>query len=414
LDSVYTLFHKNIPVLNFKLNDTNFLEIIEIFNKEHCPIGVFKDYQKGVSLNNQFMLWWKGRSIPSSRQGLREALELLGNITTDELITKAYALSLSDTYWAKPVNVDITWNEINFFENSFSEDIGKALFGNLNLQSIDNISFISPDNTSDGWLQKKWIIDNGNRILIKGGSGTEQQEPFNEVLASEICKRLNIPYVEYKIVEQNHKYYSACKDFADSNTEFISALYVYNSFPVSNNESTFQHLLNSCEKLGMNRDEVEESVCQMVILDSIILNTDRHLNNFGFVRNPETLEWKGSAPIFDSGTSMLHNISVPVLKANTENEILQLKSKPFYKSFSEQLQRLPCRKYFDELAFNNLNGINTYFKNLLNENINISQERTDMLCNILENQIRSVRNGLKFDAVNLKRKRRIDEWEVSV
>lgn len=53
----------------------------------------------------------------------------------------------------------------------------------------------------------------------------------NEVLASEICRRLNIPHVEYKIVEQNHKYYSACKDFADSNTEFVSALYVYNSLP---------------------------------------------------------------------------------------------------------------------------------------------------------------------------------------
>ena len=231
MNSVYCLFHKNIPVLHFRLNDSNFLEIIDILNKEHCPIGVFRDYQKGVSINEQFRSWWKGRSIPSSRQGLKEALESLGNLTTDDLITGAYGLSLSDTYWAKPINADIKWDEINFYENSFSEDVGKALFGNLDSQNISNISLISPDNTSDGWLQKKWIIDNGKRVLIKGGSGTEQQEPFNEVLASEICRRLNIPHVEYKIVEQNHKYYSACKDFADSNTEFVSALYVYNSLP---------------------------------------------------------------------------------------------------------------------------------------------------------------------------------------
>ena len=183
MNSVYCLFHKNIPVLHFRLNDSNFLEIIDILNKEHCPIGVFRDYQKGVSINEQFRSWWKGRSIPSSRQGLKEALESLGKLTTDDLITRAYGLSLSDTYWAKPIKADIKWDEINFYENSFSEDVGKALFGNLDSQNISNISLISPDNTSDGWLQKKWIIDNGKRVLIKGGSGTEQQEPFNEVLA---------------------------------------------------------------------------------------------------------------------------------------------------------------------------------------------------------------------------------------
>ena len=388
MNSVYCLFHKNIPVLHFRLNDSNFLEIIDILNKEHCPIGVFRDYQKGVSINELFRSWWKGRSIPSSRQGLKEALESLGNLTTDDLITRAYGLSLSDTYWAKPINADIKWDEINFYENSFSEDVGKALFGNLDFQNISNISFISPDNTSDGWLQKKWIIDNGKRVLIKGGSGTEQQEPFNEVLASEICRRLNIPHVEYKIVERNHKYYSACKDFADSNTEFVSALYVYNSLPISNNESVFQHILNCCEKLGMNRNEIEEHLCKMLILDSMILNTDRHLNNFGFLRDPETLEWKGCAPIFDSGTSMLHHVSVPVLKINFENEIKQLKSKPFYKTFNEQLQRLPCQKYYDKLEINNLSGIDVYLKNLLSKNINISQERAELLCNILKNQIR--------------------------
>ena len=399
MDSVFTLFHKNVPVLRFRLSGSDFPEIIDFLNKEHCPVGVFRDFQKGVSKSEQFRNWWKGRSIPSSRQGLREALESLGNLTTEDLLAKAYGLSLSDTYWAKPENTDIKWEEINFFENPFSEDVGKALFGTLDLQSIGDISFVSPDNTSDGWLQKKWIIDNGSRVLLKGGSGTEQQEPFNEVLASELCKRLEIPHVEYAIVEQNHRYYSACRNFTDSNSELVSALYVYNSFPVSNNESAYQHLLNCCEKLGMNKKNIEESICHMIIVDSLILNTDRHFNNFGFLRNPETLEWKGLAPIYDSGTSMLHNISVPVLKLNADYEIQNLKSKPFYKNFAEQLKKLPCRDYFCKLNFDKLKGIEDFFGNILSKNINISHERSDILCGILNEQIRIVGNILKFNTV---------------
>lgn len=162
---------------------------------------------------------------------------------------------------------------------------------------------------------------------------------------------------------------------------------------------------------SIRSDEMVDLRCKMLILDSMILNTDRHLNNFGFLRDPETLEWKGCAPIFDSGTSMLHHVSVPVLKINFENEIKQLKSKPFYKTFNEQLQRLPCQKYYDKLEINNLSGIDVYLKNLLSKNINISQERAELLCNILKNQIRDVRICLKSNAIKQTKNRNHDNWE---
>jgi len=30
------------------------------------------------------------------------------------------------------------------------------------------------DNSSDGWLKKKWIIVSGERLLMKAGSGTNR------------------------------------------------------------------------------------------------------------------------------------------------------------------------------------------------------------------------------------------------
>ena len=77
MDSVFTLFHKNVPVLRFRLSGSDFPEIIDFLNKEHCPVGVFRDFQKGVSKSEQFRNLWKGRSIPSSRQGLKIALVLI-------------------------------------------------------------------------------------------------------------------------------------------------------------------------------------------------------------------------------------------------------------------------------------------------------------------------------------------------
>ena len=83
------------------------------------------------------------------------------------------------------------WEEVNFFQNAFSDDVGNILLGRGS--SSGRVSLMSPDNTSDGWLKKKWAILDERRCLMKGGSGATQQEPYNEVLASSVMERLGIP-----------------------------------------------------------------------------------------------------------------------------------------------------------------------------------------------------------------------------
>jgi len=45
----------------------------------------------------------------------------------------------------------------------------------------------------------------------------------------------------------------------------------------------------------------------MLVLDYLIANEDRHWGNFGAVRNAETLDWIGLAPVFDCGNSLWYN-----------------------------------------------------------------------------------------------------------
>lgn len=66
--------------------------------------------------------------------------------------------------------------------------------------------------------------------------------------------------------------------------------------------SAYDHFLTCCEKLGI--PNAPERLQQMMILDYLICNQDRHFGNFGAIRDAVTLEWVGFAPIFDSGTSL--------------------------------------------------------------------------------------------------------------
>ena len=395
---VYHLCHKDIPVLAFETDEDEISGIIEIFSERHLPVGVFKEYERGVSKKQQFRAWWRSRAIPASRQNLRDALELLGNITTEQLVTKSFGLSLSDQYWAKPVSSDVRWGTVNFFENDFSEDVGKALFGTLDVQDISSLSLLSPDNTSDGWLKKKWIIDGGERVLLKGGSGPYQQEPFNEVLASEICKRLGLPHVEYSIAEHDGRYYSACKDFVTTDTELVSAWHIRNVLKKENSVSEYHHLLTCCEKLGMKHiPEIEQSLCQMFVVDSIIANSDRHFNNFGFIRDANTLEWQGLAPIFDTGTSLFHDSSDSDLQKGLATIEYKIKAKPFAKNHSEQIKKLPCGTFCADLPFDTLYDIADFVSDLYGKNTHISSVRRALLCTILKERVketeRLVRQG---------------------
>lgn len=71
----------------------------------------------------------------------------------------------------------------------------------------------------------------------------------------------------------------------------------------------------------------------MLAADYILANTDRHLGNFGFLRDSETLEWKGTAPIYDSGTSLWQMTLTRAINAEA-----MVPAKPFETSQQSQLK----------------------------------------------------------------------------
>lgn len=343
----YILMHKNIPVAEIEIDDAVgvITEVSNVLEKEHLPIGVIhslrhKEIVDRAALNH----WWRGRSIPAGRMGISDALDSLGLYETGELLTKCFGLSLSDHYWVKPFESALTWEKVNFFDNDFSDDIGDVLLGTS--RKVSDFNFLSPDNTSDGNLKKRWKIINGKRCLLKSGSELFRQQPFNEVIASKIMERLGIDHVSYGIIWYENEPFSLCENFITKDMELISAHRILQIRPKENHENEYLHYVNICRELGIK--DIVPDLDAMIVTDYLIANEDRHFNNFGLLRNADTLEWIGAAPIFDSGTSLWYNV------AEKNIPYADVKCKPFKKTHGEQLKLVSDFKRFD---FSKLSGI---------------------------------------------------------
>lgn len=305
----YILMNKNASIMLIEYNTTfNGIEnIYDIYNIEYAPLSISNANKTlGANLLKQINDWFKGRGIPSWRKDLEKLLEKLNVSSKEELLNKSYALSLSDQYWLKEENSNVKWQDINFFTNDFEYEayLEASLDSSSSLTtSKDKAILRSPNNTTDGMLQKGWIIENGKRILVKGTYTSSREEPFNEWLASQISKRLGFYYCNYFVEWTNKtKLISKCENFVSEDEEIISAYDVFKSEKKPNNINDYEFYIQILEK--HNVLNARKNVEDMFILDYLMLNTDRHLKNFGVIRNVNTLEWVRTTPIFDTGQSM--------------------------------------------------------------------------------------------------------------
>ena len=118
----YYLMDKNTEIALIEY-DTNLNVISKIYKKinfEYAPLNLYANQnRKDFNLEKEMNRWFKGRGIPSWRKDLERLLKNLNVKFSDELLDKAYGLSLSDQYWINPTENKLKWKDINFFTNDF-------------------------------------------------------------------------------------------------------------------------------------------------------------------------------------------------------------------------------------------------------------------------------------------------------
>lgn len=300
-EKLFSLMHRDESVCAVTIDGVSgtMLRVAKPVHLELLPLGGNMD---SAALRK----WWLRRAVPISQGKIQRILEQLGIATPQEYLVRNLGLSLTDHYWIKPLDMELGWADINLFTNDFRDPVGDMQLGQES-HEIPQYPAFSPSSSVQGELRKKWIISEGKRCLVKGNHGGNSQESLNEIVATLLHKKQGKqPFVSYSPIKMDgsQQIYCICESFTSDEIELIPAIDVVESRKKDNAMSVYEHFIRVCMEHGLAESAVRSFLEYQILTDFILTNTDRHLNNFGVLRNAKTLEFIGMAPIFDSGNSM--------------------------------------------------------------------------------------------------------------
>ena len=297
----YVLMHKDIPVFSAEYNpdETAFVRILKIHAFDHVPYSAREENGIDLKRLNRWFVW---RGITGYRVGLNRLLDLLDTDSPKKLLNEYYALSVSDHYWLKEESDPVTYGKISFFTHAYDEDgFGKAMFS-LGSCHVEESALKTPNNTLAGYQKKAWFRRGEDLYLYKGGTFPVQLEPVHEKLASEIAKRLGIEAVEYTTSVYENQIVSVCKNMLDDSHDLLPSDQVLSLKEPQKDRFEYYAYLDILKEKGI--ENPGRAMDDLIVLDFIMMNTDRHYQNLGVIINCETMEWERMAPVFDTGTGL--------------------------------------------------------------------------------------------------------------
>ncbi len=325
----YTLMNRNHAVFDFVYDDGRKRVSIERVREgaAWAPLGAGLAGRKPNG--EDFAAWLRRRYMPPLRPEAARLMRAAGVSSTDALMFGSLGLNLSDQYWFKLEGVDLDWHDVNFFENGYE-------------RTADG-PFRTPDSSTPGALEKRWERIDGIDCLIKGSSGSDEREPYNEVLATRLFRRLleEGEYVPYEMVERDGRTCSSCPTFVTAQTEFIPAADVAVGAGITEGRDFYRGYAAFCEGKGI--EDVRTGLSKMIVCDHVMANFDRHRGNFGLVRTVETLDGWRMAPLFDNGAGFFSRATLREL----ERERFVWTANPFEEYPLQQLARVEDLSWYD-------------------------------------------------------------------
>ena len=306
------------------------LEITDIdsANAHLLPLNLIVD-QDEKSLAS----WMEGRTIPKNRAFVEQILSTAGLTRNDILgiLDVSKGLSINDSYWLDDGKSDVTFDEINLFDNRFDEVLGLVAYTGYT-PSQKHKAGVSSEWTLGGQFPKAVRRINDRLLLFKTGtSGARNlgKEPYSEYFAAQVAKRMGIDHVSYDLEMWKGKLASVCGLMNDKEISFVP-------FFVAAGDASFPAALSILNELD---PKMASKYRTMVVFDALICNRDRHGGNFGILRENRTGRLLGLAPVFD------HNLSLFAQDDETDYADFLVRSNRYY---------LPATA---NIAFNDMAGI---------------------------------------------------------
>lgn len=293
----YILMHKDVPCGVLAVDrSSGALSEFTLIDSKYAPF-------LGNANDDLMKIWWNHRAVPGSRRDMEEIVRRAGCESNTGYLAKNLALSLTDTYWICPADIELSWDDIN---------LHKLSGASKNIVSYHNGTSYDPNASLGGQMSKYWDMSGNTPVLVKKAIEYYGQQGINELFATELHLRQNsdVSFASYSArAAEDNSILVCCDSFTSDRIEFVSAYEVLRSRKLRSSRSDYDHYLDICEEHGLDRNIMQHSMDYMILSDFAITNIDEHLQNFGLLRDSDTMELIGPAPIFDSGNSMFFSES---------------------------------------------------------------------------------------------------------
>ncbi len=236
-------------------------------------------------------MWLETRAIDSHRANSRLLKKALRLTEKDDVSTVMHvnAATITDNYWIRPLNSDLTYEDVKFSDDYFSNLALRGTYDSFNKAALSKRSK-TPELTNTGSFEKCWKLRNGQWWMHKRATHSEL---FSELFVFELGKKLDMNMAVYE--RENGCIKSL--DFtngASVNFEPASAF-------MGDNED-YCDVIRELQKLYP--DAIPDYI-RLIFLDTLVANPDRHTNNFGLLRDINTGKIIGFAPNYDNNMALI-------------------------------------------------------------------------------------------------------------
>ena len=317
---------------------------VEVLDESLMPFCLRSYVSSPNKLVEEFNSWFQRRIMTSKR---KQQVDLIENyifnknpkILSSQNIDKIMFASVTDKYWLSKHNIVITKDEYDKKMIGLNKSLaqGNDEFGNLcftqNPYILKNKDFFKTNNNTitffnsynyclGGITNKRWLYNkHKNKLeLVKQRNEAYGQEPINEIIATKMLKYFkfpHLPFVEYVFFIDGMELCSKCENFIGEKEELVPMSDIVRVLKKNPEHSMYTHVVSCLEFLEI--PNASEYIDEMIIFDRLSLNFDRHLGNFGAIRDVETGQFTRMSPLFDFGSCCFFNYNNEIKTKDGKN-----------------------------------------------------------------------------------------------
>lgn len=301
-DQVYYLMNRDIEVLRINLRKHS----IKVLYNDLLPYSL-KDYivdtdnldiEDRLNQIDWLRNWLSGRVLSLSRENAKAILNsacLPQSMRTSDRIKIVLAcrgLSVLDNFWIKSIDEDILFESVNLRKVPLKDSLvdislnGKCI--SITAEELRN------DITTNGMFAKAWRREDDVLKLYKSDATLNYINTKAEVECSKILDQLNIRHVKYQLQTLKSRVCAVSDCFTSDSNSFVSAL----------------EIKDWCRHLGIDwkdfllQDAFRIDIANMCVIDYVLANTDRHLENWGFMVDCDN-KLLQLAPLYDFNQALI-------------------------------------------------------------------------------------------------------------